>query len=37
MIKFKGQLESAGALVLGGISIGKTKHERQSTNPIDEI
>jgi len=37
MIKFKGQLESAGALVLGGISIGKTRHERQSTNPIDEI
>lgn len=37
MERFKRLLESAGATVIGGLSIGKTKHERQGTNPIDNI
>lgn len=37
MERFKCLLESAGAIVIGGLSIGKTKHERQTTNPIDQI
>lgn len=37
MERFKRLLESAGATVIGGLSIGKTKHERQGTNPIDKI
>ena len=37
MERFKQLLESAGATVIGGLSIGKTEHERQGTNPIDTI
>lgn len=37
MERFKRLLESAEATVIGGLSIGKTKHERQPSNPIDEI
>lgn len=37
MERFKRLLESAGAIVIGGLSIGKTKHERKMTNPIDQI
>ena len=37
MERFKRLLESAGATVIGGLSIGKTKHERQGSNPIDNI
>lgn len=37
MERFKRLLESVGATVIGGLSIGKTKHERQSSNPIDNI
>lgn len=37
MERFKRLLESVGANVIGGLSIGKTKHERQDSNPIDEI
>ena len=37
MERFKRLLESVGANVIGGLSIGKTKHERQGSNPIDEI
>lgn len=37
MERFKRLLESAGATVIGGLSIGKTKHERHQSNPIDEI
>ena len=37
METFKSLLQNAGAIVLCGISIGKTKHERQFSNPIDEI
>lgn len=37
MERFKRLLESVGATVIGGLSIGKTKHERQLSNPIDDI
>ena len=37
MERFKRLLESAGATVIAGLSIGKTKHERQEENPIDLI
>ena len=37
MERFKNMLEAAGANVIGGLSIGKTRHERQSRNPIDTI
>ena len=37
MESFKRQLEIAGAIVICGISIGKTRHERQYSNPIDDI
>lgn len=37
MERFRRMLESAGATVIGGMSIGKTKHERQFSNPIDQI
>ncbi len=37
MERFKRILESVGATVIGGLSIGKTKHERQGYNPIDQI
>ena len=37
MERFKRLLESAGANVIAGLSIGKTKHERQGSNPIDSI
>lgn len=37
MERFKRLLESVGATVIGGLSIGKTRHERQLSNPIDDI
>lgn len=37
MERCKCLLEASGATVIGGLSIGKTKHERQYSNPIDEI
>lgn len=37
MEKLKNKLESLGAKVIGGLSIGRTKHEYQGCNPIDEI
>lgn len=37
MESFKRELEMAGATVICGISIGKTRHERQFSNPIDNI
>ena len=37
METFKYLLQNAGAIVICGISIGKTKHDRQFSNPIDEI
>lgn len=37
MEQFKRLLEASGATVIGGLSIGKTKHERQGLNPIDRI
>lgn len=37
MERFKGLLENAGAYVICGISIGRTKHERQYSNPIDSL
>lgn len=37
MERFKRLLETNGAKVIGGLSIGKTKHERQSHNPIELI
>lgn len=37
MERLKRLLESAGATVLGGLSIGKTKHERQPSNPIESL
>lgn len=37
MLRFKRKMESLGACVIGGISIGKTKHERQQSNSIDDI
>lgn len=35
MEKFRNMIVQAGAYVICGISIGKTKHERQPANPID--
>ncbi|MBD5311259.1 MAG: phosphoribosyltransferase [Bacteroides sp.] len=37
MERFKRFLESVGATVIGGLSIGNTQHERQSSNPIEQI
>lgn len=37
MERYKCLLEASGATVIGGLSIGKTKHERQPSNPIDEL
>ena len=37
MERLKILLESVGANVIGGLSIGKTKHDRQGYNPIDSI
>lgn len=37
MEKFKNRMECMGAYVIGGFSIGKTKHERQDSNPIDTL
>ena len=37
MERCKCLLEASGATVIGGLSIGKTKHERQYSNPIDEL
>lgn len=34
---FKNILESAGAKVIAGLSIGKTKHEREFSHPIDRL
>lgn len=34
---FKNLLESAGAKVIAGLSIGKTKHEREFSHPIDRL
>lgn len=35
--RFKNQIEAIGAHVIGAMSVGKTKHERQISNPIDSI
>ncbi len=37
MERLKQKLESVGAIVIAGLSIGRTKHERQGSNPIDLI
>ena len=37
MERYKCLLEASGATVIGGLSIGKTKHERQPSNHIDEL
>lgn len=37
MERFKRLLEAVGATVIGGLSIGKTKHDRQQSSPIDNI
>ena len=37
MENFKHLLEQAGATVIAGISIGKTKHEPQISHPIDNV
>lgn len=37
MDKFKYLLEQAGATVIAGLSIGKTKHEPQISHPIDDV
>lgn len=37
MEQFKRKLERCGASVICGFSIGKTKHERQEVNPLDNI
>ena len=37
MERCKCLLEASGATVIGGLSIGKTKHERLQSNPIDTI
>lgn len=37
MLRFKRKMESLGATVIGGVSIGKTKHERQQSKTIDDI
>lgn len=34
---FKLKLENVGASVIGAVSVGRTKHERQTQNPIDCI
>lgn len=37
MENFKYLLEKAGATVIAGLSIGKTKHEPQISHPIDDV
>lgn len=37
MERYKRLLEAAGATVICGLSLGKTRHERQSSHPIDTI
>ena len=37
MEQFRRKLERLGAIVIGGFSIGKTKHEWQESNPIEII
>lgn len=37
MEAFKNQMERMNAFVVGGISIGVTKHDRQDWNPIDRL
>lgn len=37
MVSYKQKLESLGAHVVGGLAIGKTRHEEQESNPIDNI
>ena len=32
--RFKNKMENAGATVIAALSVGKTKHERQNTQPI---
>ena len=34
MRTFKQKMESLGAVVVGGLSLGKTKHERPNSTPI---
>ena len=37
MLVFKQLLEEKGAIIVGGFSIGRTKHERLNNNPIDNL
>ena len=37
MIRFKRELENCGAYVIGGMSVGRTKHEKVDMHPIDEL
>ena len=37
MENFKRLLEGSGAKVIAGLSIGKTRHEREFSQPIDNI
>lgn len=37
MIRFKRLLEDSGAYVIGGMSIGRTKHEKIDQHPIDKL
>lgn len=37
MLRFMRKIESLGANVIGGVSIGKTKHEREQSKSIDDI
>lgn len=37
METFKNRMERMGAFVVGGVSIGVTKHDRQDLNPIDRL
>ena len=37
MEQLRAKLQNVGANVIGGFSIGKTKHEKQNGHPIKEI
>lgn len=37
MERLKRAIETAGGTVIAGLSIGKTRHERQSSHPINTI
>lgn len=37
LYKWTSKLESAGAKVIGAVSIGRTRHERQGLNPINDM